>query len=137
MADLQDISYALVQVAHNFGATAVVGSAVFALQRGVHAPAQRKCAWVAALGWATQALSGMGFGAITYYYYAKPPDIHGLALGALYFKMLCATCALAVLAWYLLTDKNNTSIFRHHVWQGLFALGTSALTAAAFLRWFS
>lgn len=137
MADLQDISYALVQVAHNFGATAVVGSAVFALQRGMHASAQRKCAWVAALGWATQVLSGMGFGAITYHYYAKFPDIHGLALGALYFKVLCATCSLVVLAWYLLTDKSDTPICRRCVWQGLLALGASALTAAAFLRWFS
>lgn len=137
MADLQDLSYAIVQVAHNFGATAVVGSAVFALQRGAQAPLQRKCAWVAILGWATQAFSGMCFGAITYHFYAKLPDIHGIALGALFFKMACATSGLAVLAWYLLTDKDNTDTCRHRAWQGLLALGASALTAAAFLRWFS
>ncbi len=137
MADVQDISYALVQVAHNFGATAVVGSAVFALQQGVQASVQRKCAWVALLGWATQALSGACFGAITYHYYDKLPDIHGFALGALYFKMVCTVSALAVLTWYLLKDKSNTNICRLCVWQGLFALGASALTAAAFLRWFS
>lgn len=137
MVDLQDISYALVQVAHNFGAIAVVSSALFALQRGARTSLQRKCAWVAALGWATQASSGMGFGAISYHYYAKFPDIHGLALGALYFKMFCATCALAVLAWYLLKGKSDTPVCHRCVWQGLLALGASALTAAAFLRWFS
>ena len=93
--DLQDLGYAIVQVVHNFGAAAVVGGAAFMLYMAPQpAPLQRKLAWLIGFGWGTQALSGMVFGAISYYYYGKFPDIHDIAIAALAVKMLCVVSAL-------------------------------------------
>lgn len=136
--DMQDLGYALVQVMHNFGAVAVVGGSVFMLYMAPQpVPMQRKFAWLVGVGWGTQALSGMAFGAISYYYYGKFPDIHGIAVAALAVKMLCAVSGLAVVALYLRYAHGWADRQRHMAWQILFALGATALTAAAFLRWFS
>ena len=82
MIALENPDYTLVRVAHNFGAAAIVGGSVFALYPATQAVAvQRKLAWLVGAGWAVQALSGMGFAAVSYYFYGKLPDIHGIALG--------------------------------------------------------
>ena len=138
MVNLQDLGYAVVQVAHNFGAVAVVGGAVAGMYAAVQsAPLPRKLAWLTGFGWATQALSGMGFGAISYYYYGKFPDIHGIATAALMVKMLCAVAGLATVAWYLRYADSWTDGRRRAAWRLLAVLGATALTSAAFLRWFS
>jgi len=138
MIDLQDLGYAIVQVVHNFGAAAVVGGAAFMLYMTPQpAPLQRKFAWLVGFGWGTQALSGMVFGAISHYYYGKFPDIHGIAIAALVVKMLCATSGLVMVALYLRYADGWADRQRHVAWQILFALGATALTSAAFLRWFS
>jgi len=136
--DLQDLGYAIVQVVHNFGAAAVVGGAAFMLYMAPQpAPLQRKLAWLIGFGWGTQALSGMVFGAISYYYYGKFPDIHDIAIAALAVKMLCVVSGLSLVALYLRYADSWTDRQRRIAWQMLFALGATALTAAAFLRWFS
>lgn len=138
MVDLQDLGYAVTQVAHNFGAAAVVGGAAFMLYMAPQpAPLQRKFAWLVGIGWGTQALSGMAFGAISHYYYGAFPDIHGIAIAALVVKMLCAVSGLSMVALYLRYAEGWAERQCHIVWQILFALGATALTAAAFLRWFS
>ena len=138
MIDLQDLGYAIVQVAHNFGAAAVVGGAAFMLYMAPQpVPLQRKFAWLAGFGWGTQVLSGMVFGAISHYYYGKFPDIHGIAIAALVIKILCAVSGLSMVALYLRYADGWTNRQRCIAWQILFALGATALTAAAFLRWFS
>ena len=138
MIDLQNLSYAIVQVVHNFGAVAIVGGAAFVLYMAPQpAPLQRKFAWLVGFGWGTQALSGMVFGAISYYYYGKFPDIHSIAIAALVVKMLCAALGLSMVALYLRYADGWADRQRHLAWQMLFALGATALTAAAFLRWFS
>lgn len=138
MADLQDLGYALVQVAHNFGAVAVVGGAAFMLYMAPQpAPLQRKFVWLVGFGWGTQVLSGMVFGAISHYYYGKFPDIHDIAIAALVVKMLCAVSGLSMAVLYLRQADGWTDKQRYIAWQTLFALGATALTAAAFLRWFS
>ncbi len=138
MIDLQDLGYAIVQVVHNFGATAVVGGAAFMLYMAPQpAPLQRKLAWLVGFGWGAQVLSGMVFGAISHYYYGKFPDIHGIAIAALVVKMLCAVSGLAMVALYLRYADGWADRQRHVAWQILFVLGATALTAAAFLRWFS
>jgi hypothetical protein len=84
---LENLDYTLVQVVHNFGAAAIVGGSVFALYPATQVVAvQRKLAWLVGAGWAIQALSGMGFAAVSYYFYGKLPDIHGIALAALLNK---------------------------------------------------
>lgn len=138
MVDLQNLSYAAVQVVHNFGAAAVVGGPAFLLLAGLTGAAlQRKMAWLVGGGWLAQMLSGIGFGAVSYTAYGSLPDIHGIAITALYIKVLCASAGfLAALA--VLKFSGGWSERRcHRIWQVLLVLGVIALTAAAFLRWFS
>lgn len=138
MIDLQNLAYAVVQVVHNFGAATVVGGAAFMLLTAPQpASLERRFAWLTGFGWGAQVLSGMGFGAISHYYYGKFPDIHDLAIAALIVKILCAMSGLAVVMLYLRYADGWAVKQRHVAWQTLFALGGTALTAAAFLRWFS
>jgi hypothetical protein len=138
MMTLQNLGYAIVQVVHNFGAVAIVGGAAFMVFTAPQpATLQRKFAWLVGSGWGAQALSGMAFGAISYYYYGKFPDIHGIAIAALAIKMLCAVSGLSTVALYLRYAGGWSDRQRHTAWQFLFTLGAIALTCAAFLRWFS
>jgi hypothetical protein len=136
--DLQNLSYALVQLVHNFGAAAVVGVplAALTLARGQLAT-QHKLTWLVLAGWLAQFASGAGFGAVSYYNYGKFPDIHGIATGALAIKVACAATALLVAFALLRMGTKWTEKSRHRAWHSLTSLGTIALTAAAFLRWFS
>ena len=138
MIDLQNLSYAAVQVAHNFGAVAVVGGPAFLLLlESPHFVLQRKLAWFAAGGWLLQMLSGIGFGVVSYIGYGTLPDIHGLAIAALYLKVACALAGLATALVFLGYASDWSEQRGRRVWQWLLALGVTALTAAAFLRWFS
>jgi NADH:ubiquinone oxidoreductase subunit 6 (subunit J) len=138
MMNLQDTAYAIVQVVHNFGAVAIVGGAAVMLYAAPQpARTQRSLAWLVGLAWGTQVVSGMAFGAISQYYYGKFPDIHGIAVAALGIKMICAVSGLFVIAQYLRGAEKWAENRRRTAWQILFALGATALTAAAFLRWFS
>lgn len=132
--DSQDLAYAIAQIVHNFGAVAVVGGAVGALARR-DAEGQRKLAWLVLAGWLVQAVSGAAFGAISYYYYAKFPDIHGIAVAALIVKVICAALGSILAAWQLLVHLSDGT--RRYSWLALSGLGVLALTSAAVLRWFS
>ena len=136
--DLQNLAYALAQVIHNFGAVAVTGGAAAAvalLRTGAAVP--RWLGGVVLAGWAMQIASGAGFGAISYAFYGKLPDIHGVAVAALVIKMVCAASGLLMAAAYL-RDATGWSAARcRKAWIGLAALAATALSAAAFLRWFS
>jgi hypothetical protein len=136
--DLQNLSYAAVQVVHNFGAATVVGAplAALALARE-HLNTQHKLAWLALAGWGAQLASGAGFGAVSYYNYAKFPDLHGIAVAALTIKVACAGLALLLGLAMLRSGSSWTGKARHRAWHALAGFGATALTAAAFLRWFS
>lgn len=134
---MEDLSYALIQVAHNFGAVAVVGGSAAALWFVTDDVLRRRLAWLAAIGWAVQGASGASFGATSYYYYGEFPDIHGLALAALLIKMACAAAGFVLAVLYIRSARDWTEQRRRTVWHSIFGLGVVALTAAAFLRWFS
>lgn len=134
---MENLSYAVVQVVHNFGAVAVVGGAAFALYSGVTSALHQKLAWLVGLGWTAQAMSGMGFATVSYYYYDELPDIHGIAMAALVIKMLCAVFGVSLAIIYLRYSATLAIERRHLAWVLLAVLGLTALTAAAFLRWFS
>ena len=136
MSATQNLSYAVIQVVHNFGAVAVVGGSLVALRLREKA-ARRKLAYLALTGWLTQAASGATFGMVSYYYYGKFPDISGIAAYALGIKMLCATLGILMLASYLWRGEGWSERGGHRVWLASSALGITALSAAAFLRWFS
>jgi hypothetical protein len=135
--DTQNLAYALIQVIHNFGAAAVVGGAVAACWPVRAEPNRRRLAWLVLAGWATQAASGAGFGTISYAYYGQFPDIHGIAVAALGVKMSCAAAGFALAAAYLRLEGGWSERGRSAAWLVLVALAATALTAAAFLRWFS
>ncbi len=135
---LQDLLYALTQSAHNFGAVAVTAAAIFARWPARQSPAiQRQLAWLVLAGWAVQAASGATLGAISLAFYGRFPDIHGIALAALLLKMACAATGLVLAAAYLKSAAGWPEQRQNAVWSLLVALAITALSAAAFLRWFS
>ena len=135
--DVQNLGYALTQVVHNFGASAVVGGAIASLWLAPRPELDRSLAWLVCLGWAAQVASGAAFGAISFYYYGKFPDIGGLAIAALAIKVACAASGFSLAALYLLRAASWTTAARRRIWHMLAGLSATALTAAAFLRWFS
>ena len=136
MSAAQNLSYTAIQVVHNFGAVAVVGGSLAALRLRKRI-GRRRLAQLALTGWLTQAASGATFGMVSYYYYGKLPDISGIATYALAIKMLCATLGILVLAAYLWRGERWAEQGRNTVWLSSSALAITALSAAAFLRWFS
>uniref|UniRef100_A0ABX1PLQ4 Uncharacterized protein n=1 Tax=Aromatoleum anaerobium TaxID=182180 RepID=A0ABX1PLQ4_9RHOO len=135
--DLQNLAYALVQLVHNFGAVAVTGSAAAAWWADGRPPAPRGLAWLALAGWALQAASGAGFGAVSYAWYGRFPELHGIAVAALVVKMVCAASGFLLAAAYLRFAHRWQERRRRDAWRALFALAAAALSAAAFLRWFA
>jgi hypothetical protein len=134
----ENLSYALVQVVHNFGAVAVVGMPVLAL--ALQSPAaepQRRLLWLTLLAWGAQALSGAAFGAVSWHFYGRFPNISAIATGALAVKAACAVLGFALVAAALRWIDGWPVEARRRAWRALAALGALALSAAAFLRWFS
>ena len=132
-----NLVYTGVQILHNFGAVAVVGSPAAAWWFARDNPAvQCRLAWLLIIGWAVQGASGAGFGMTSYFLKGQLPEISGVALIALVAKMACVTCGFAVGVLYLKTASRWSVATRLKVWQGMLALAGTALTAAAFLRWF-
>jgi len=137
--DAQDLGYALTQVVHNLGAVSVTGGAAAARGLKLAEPqaAQRLLARLVLGGWVAQGASGLCFGAISYAGYGQFPDIHGIAIGALILKMMCAAAGFAVAALYLAREASWAAPGRQRAWTTQLALALTALAAAAFLRWFS
>ena len=136
--DPQNLAYALVQLVHNFGAVAVVGGAVAARWLARDTPAtQRHLAWLVLGGWLAQAASGASFGAVSYHFYGRFPDIHAIARAALLVKLACAAGGILLAAAYLQRATDWLPARRDTVWTLLLALGATALASAAFLRWFA
>ena len=138
--DWQSLGYAAIQVAHNFGAVTVVGGPLFALcstSADTYGGRERALAWLVLAGWSVQVVSGAAFGAASYAWYGQFPDLHGIALAALVIKIACATAGSALIAVHLVAITRKTPVRPRRTWGSLLALGATALTAAAFLRWFS
>ncbi len=133
----ENLVYALTQVVHNLGAVAVTGGAVFALWPHQRMEFARDFAWLLLGAWGAQIVSGGVFGLTSLYYYGELPDLGGMAMVALALKVLAALSALALAAVYLLRGRAWPLPHVKNTFQGLAALGIVALTAAAFLRWFS
>lgn len=134
----QLLLYACIQALHNLGAVAIVGggAAAFLLARrpsGV----QKVLVWVITLGWISQGVTGILFGATSYFYDGRLPDIHGIALAALFLKMACAALGIILGVVYLRFERGWSRTTLRRILGLDFGLGITALTAAAFLRWFS
>ncbi len=136
MSAAQNLSYSVIQVAHNFGAVATVGGSVIATQLRDNVMRQR-LAHLVLIGWVTQAVSGATFGMVTYYYYHQLPDISGVAVGALGIKMVCAALGILLLTTYLWQSQRWNEQRKNKAWISSSVLAIAAISAAAFLRWFS
>lgn len=136
MSSAQNLAYAVVQVLHNFGAVATVGGSL-AATRIESVNGRKKLAWLALAGWGTQAASGAAFGLVSYRFYHQFPDIAGIAVAALVIKMLCAATGFLLVASYLFWGKDWPERKRNTVLLSSVSLAAIALSAAAFLRWFS
>lgn len=132
----QNLVYALTQVAHNFGAVVVVAVPLYRLIT-VQPARERGVLWLTLSGWAVQIASGTLFGLVSLYFYRQLPDIHGIAIVALTVKIVCAITAFVLIAVSLRARDLHTSRHATMVWQTLAMLAIVALTAAAFLRWYS
>lgn len=135
---LENLSYALTQVVHNFGALAVVAGALVALK--VNSGQQKlrnTMAWVVLVGWAAQGASGLLFGGISFLFYGETPDLHSTAMYALILKAICAVSGIMLALLYIRGAKDRGEKSQQGIWRVLTGLGITALTAAAFLRWFS
>ncbi|MCK9201544.1 MAG: hypothetical protein WA056_10225 [Gallionella sp.] len=142
MSVAQNLAYSAVQAVHNFGAVATVGGSIAAM---LAAPeARRKFAWLALAGWTTQAVSGPALGLVSYYFDHRFPDIAGIAIAALTIKIICVALGFTLVAAYLCPCERYLPScayclerFRRLVWPTSTTLAVTALTAAAFLRWFA
>ena len=143
---MSDFLYAFVQLIHNVGAAAVVGSPAAAWlllhtnqnsNRSIEILAiEQKLAGCTLLAWSIQLASGAGFGATTYYLRHTLPELNGIGLTALSIKVGCAIISFTLTLFYLRTSEHWSIHKRINTWQTLFVLGLIALIAAAFLRWY-
>lgn len=148
---MSDFLYACIQLVHNLGAAAVVGSPAVAWwllranQAGAGYPGrpvatgaiQRRLAWFALLAWSAQIASGAAFGATTYYLKHQLPELTGVGLAALGIKVACAVICFVLALLYLQTAPRWSAPMQIRAWQALFVLGLTALMSAAFLRWYA
>jgi hypothetical protein len=133
----ENLAYALTQVVHNFGAVAVLGGAVFALWPASRPEFGRAFAWLILAAWTAQLVSGVVFGLVSYHYYGETPDLSSVAMTALIVKIAAACSGVLLSVFLLLRGRQWRPDGVKHAFQGLAILGAVALTAAAFLRWFS
>lgn len=136
MSTAQNLSYAVVQVVHNLGAVTAVGGSLIATRLRDRVTRRRLAQFVLG-GWVTQAASGATFGMVSYYYYHQLPDISGIAIYALSIKMVCATLGILLLMAYLWQSGRWTDQRINKVWVSSSVLAITAISAAAFLRWFA
>ena len=136
MSAAQNLSYSVVQVVHNFGAVATVGGSLIATRLRDNVT-RRRLAYMVLTGWVTQAVSGATFGMVSYYYYHQFPDISGIAIDALGVKMICVTLGILLLLAYLWLSSSWSESGKCKAWAGSSVLAVTAISAAAFLRWFS
>lgn len=132
-----DFIYTCVQLVHNFGAVTVVASPVMALWLGEdHKATQYRLAWLMVLGWVAQGASGAGFGITSFYLKGHIPDVSGVALVALLVKVACALTGFVLAAIYLRAGSGWSIRSQISLKQMMLGLSVTALSSAAFLRWY-
>ncbi|MDD4975539.1 MAG: hypothetical protein PHY93_14360 [Bacteriovorax sp.] len=135
----QNTFYAIVQVIHNFGAVAVASCALLSLINPYNhsLQLQYKLAWITLIGWGIQGVSGASFGAVSFYYHGQFPDLHGMALAALFVKMICTAMGFILALFFIRSAKKWRESSRVLSWKIMVILFTTTLMAAAILRWFA
>ena len=136
-AVIQNLIYALIQVVHNFGAATVLGISTYGYRRSSKKEVVDAPLLILAIAWAVQGVSGATFGLTSLYFDGQLPDIHGIAIIALWVKIVCVVTGLSVAIISLKKSMGTVHKTPCSVWLASLALAVTALSAAAFLRWFS
>lgn len=131
------LTYALIQVFHNVGALLILVLSSRGLGAARRHQSLRIPAFLACLAWLAQGLTGALFGLETWHSEHQWPDIHGVAVAALLLKMICVAGGILLTGSCALWGIRWSAARQMGVWTGSLLLGMVALTAAAFLRWFS
>jgi hypothetical protein len=117
-----------------------MGIATYGLIRqrpGKENEGQRLLLLTLTIGWIVQGASGAMFGVTTLYFNGELPDIHGIAVIALIIKMTCVSIGLILAVFAFWRSTATPQLVSRNTWSASLALGATALSAAAFLRWFS
>lgn len=133
---MTDLVYALVQLVHNLGAVAVVGGPAAVLALAPRGTARRRLALAVLLAWALQAATGAGFALVSWELKGQLPEVTGIALAALAIKVAATAAGCALAAVILRRGIRWSPRGRGAAWAASLGLAASALTAAAFLRWY-
>ena len=133
----ENLAYALTQVLHNFGAVALLGAAAGAFWPTSRLEHERALGWLILGAWGIQIASGGLFGLISLYYYGETPDLSRVAIVALSVKVIAAISGFLLAIFYVLRGDAWARASVRRSFKILATLGAVALTAAAFLRWFS
>jgi len=132
---MSDLPYALVQVAHNLGAAAVVAPAAAGRWLAREAAARRRLAWLSTGAWASMGATGAGFATVSWLGKGALPEVEGIALWALLLKVACTLLGLGA-GMTLLRRRDVGERARARLWGASLAAGVAALLGAAFLRWY-
>lgn len=97
---------------------------------------QRRLGWLVVVGAVAQVSSGLGFGLTSYMLKGHLPEIEGVAYFALMIKIICVIASPAIIFRYVLGAGNNQERWPRKAWLAALVFGSTALAAAAFLRWY-
>ena len=89
------------------------------------------------IAWAVQGVSGAVFGITSLLFYGAFPDIHGVAVVAVSIKMVCVVIGFIVAFIGFRKSAGEEPRPQRPLLLTSFMVGAVALSAAAFLRWFS
>ncbi|MBI3772845.1 MAG: hypothetical protein HY272_09125 [Gammaproteobacteria bacterium] len=118
----------------------MIGIATYGLIRqrsGKEAEPPRPLLLTLTIAWVVQGASGTTFGITSLYFNGELPDIHGVAITALIIKMACVSIGVTLAFFCLRRSASTVQQVPRMTWPISLTLGATALSAAAFLRWFS
>jgi len=114
-----------------------MASPIFAYWLAREQPAiQRRLAWLIVFGAIAQVGSGLGFGLTSYLLKGHLPEVEGVAYVALLVKVFCVVASPTIMLRYVLAARTTPTWRQNFAWLAATLLGSTAFTAAAFLRWY-
>lgn len=130
---LDSLVYSSIQLVHNLGAALALGTPVTWMLYSPSPERSRQALWLLIVVWTLQGVSGIGFGTASWLIYGQLPDLHAIALSALFVKIGCV-----ITAWlYCFHRLRRNRPPGRFAWPLLSFVAATALTAAAVLRWYS
>ncbi len=133
---MENLIYTWLQIVHNFGAVAVVGSPAMGWWLERKNVVAYRLALLALFGWFVQGATGIGFALTSYSLKGAVPEVTGIALAALLTKVSSTVIGVTIAAILWRKGSRWSARSRTFAWQMMLAFSTAALMAAAYLRWY-